>query len=331
MYLVAPGESKVMENVKIIGCGDCPDSRKERMGSFAKHVFKAALNVDADIYHFHDPEMLKYAVKLSKMGKKVIFDSHEDVPDQIQDKPWIPKPMRKPMAKAYTIYETQHVKKLAGVITSTDYIKSKFEGRARMVESIKNYPKLDDIIFQTNAFEDRARVACYVGGISTDRGETILLEAMKAMEGYELKFAGSTINREVKNTKPANVTYLGYLDRAGVNDLYANSRVGICVLRPTANYIRSLPIKMFEYMAAGLPIVASDFPVWRDIIGAENCGTTVAFDDIEGIRKAIKYYIDNPNEAQEAGKRGRKAVLEKYNWANEADKLIAFYNKIEAL
>ena len=120
------------------------------------------------------------------------------------------------------------------------------------------------------------------------------------------------------------------LSREGVNDLYASSRVGICILLPTANYINSLPIKIFEYMAAGLPIIASDFPIWREIISEANSGILVEPEDISAIQTAIKYYIDNPDEAQETGERGSRIAREKYNWSVEGQKLIEFYKKLLA-
>ena len=179
-------------------------------------------------------------------------------------------------------------------------------------------------------FSKRNRTACYAGGISHIRGENIMVEALEPMYGYTLKLAGNCEDETLKNSNPNNVEYLGMLSREGVNDLYASSRVGICILLPTANYINSLPIKIFEYMAAGLPIIASDFPIWREIISEADSGILVNPEDISAIRTAIKHYIDNPAEAQETGERGSQIAREKYNWSVEGQKLIEFYKKLLA-
>ena len=330
VFLVALGETFTKDGIQIIGCGEQPRSRVERFSKFCKKVFQKALNIDADVYHFHDPEMLKYAAKLAKMHKVVIFDSHEDVPAQILDKPWIPKRSRQFVSKVYKRLETKYVKELSGVITATEYIENKFKDRAKRTETIKNYPKLDEIIKDETAFAERDKAVCYAGGISHIRGEKIMVSAMEEMEGYSLKLAGNCDDETLKNSKPKNVEYLGVLSREGVNDLYASSRVGICVLLPTANYINSLPIKIFEYMAAGLPIIASDFPIWREIITEANSGVLVNPEDIVAIRDAIKYYIDHPVEAQETGERGYRVATGKYNWRVEGKKLVDFYKKLLA-
>ena len=132
---------------------------------FSKRIYQEAMALDCDIYHLHDPELLPYALKLKRKGKKVIFDSHEDVPAQILDKPWLPKPLRRIVSRLYKRYETHVVKKLDAVVAATPHIGQKFAGRAKKVVVVNNYPKLDDIVFQEVPFKDRDRIVCYAGGL----------------------------------------------------------------------------------------------------------------------------------------------------------------------
>lgn len=178
-YLVIKGESRVENNVNVVGVGNPPKSRIKRMLFFSKKVFKKSLELDCELYHLHDPELLQFVKKYKKRGKKVIFDSHEDVSAQIEDKYWIPRFLRKALSKIYQKYEASVVKKADAVIAATPYIGKQFEGKANKVVVINNYPKLDDILFQSRPFVDRNESVCFTGYIDDLRGEKIMVEAMK--------------------------------------------------------------------------------------------------------------------------------------------------------
>lgn len=196
-YLVSCGNSYEKSGVKFIGVGEQYTSRMERMIKSARKVYKSAVEIDADIYHFHDPELLPYGMKLKKAGKKVIFDSHEDVPAQIIDKTWIPKPLRVLVSKIYKEYETYVVKHIDAVVAATPHIAEVFENRCNIVEIVNNYPKLDDIAFQETPFKDRDAIVCYAGGIDDLHGESIMIEAMKDVE-EQLIIAGNHEVMEIK-------------------------------------------------------------------------------------------------------------------------------------
>lgn len=124
------------------------------------------------------------------------------------------------------------------------------------------------------------------------------------------------------------VDYLGWQDRKDITLLLGRARVGLVVLHPIPNYLLSYPVKLFEYMAAGLPVIASDFPLWRDIIEDANCGIMVEPFNTNALATSIQWLIEHPEEAEEMGKRGQKAVISKYNWGKEAEKLLELYKKI---
>lgn len=126
----------------------------------------------------------------------------------------------------------------------------------------------------------------------------------------------------------SNIEYLGKLSREQVDDLYGRGCIGLLLYQPAANHIASQPNKMFEYMAAGLPIVASNFPLWKEIIEGSNCGICVDPKNVSAVRKACRDLLNDIKKAQIMGKNGYQAVIEKYNWNNEADKLIGLYNNI---
>ena len=333
VYLIAYGDTYNKNGVHIIGIDDPPKGRFHRMIEGAKKVYKKAVEIDADLYHFHDPELLPYGLMLKRNGKKVIFDSHEDVPSQILDKYWIPTPMRKFVSAIYKAYESHIVNNIDAVIAATPYIRDKFFTRAKIVVDIRNYPRLDDITCSDVSFQEKQPIVCYAGAISEQRGEKVMLQAMEGIDG-QLIIAGCKgreQSQEVETQTAHNKTdiiYVGVLDRNGINELYRRSVLGLCMLLPTASYINALPIKIFEYMAAGLPFVCSDFPILQEIVKETGAGICVSPDDVGKVHENIRMLLDDRTLAQKMGRKGRAAVVAKYSWSNEERKLFDLYRML---
>ena len=166
VYLVAKGKSYDSKNVHIVGIGTNNRGRISRMLFTAKDIYKKALEINADIYHFHDPELLPYGLKLKKKGKKVIFDSHENYSEQIKEKYYIPKFLRGFISKIFKSYESKVSKKIDGVIFPCPMFgKHPFEGRSKRYVYINNTPILEELY---NKYEESEKdystpVVCYAG------------------------------------------------------------------------------------------------------------------------------------------------------------------------
>lgn len=329
VYLVAEGTDKQINGINVVGCGNKPEERKARFLDFTKKIYRKALELDCDVYHFHDPELLPYGINLKNAGKKVIFDSHEDVPAQIMSKYWIPASLRWGVSKLYKAYESYAVAKFDAVITATPAIAKKFEGRAKKVVVINNYPRLDDIVFQTKPFEERPADVCYAGGLDAIRGGKVMVEAIEDLQDMELVLAGPC-DENIKGiiSQGKNVKYMGQVNRKRINDMYGDSIAGLVLLHPLERYKVSKPVKMYEYMAAGLPFICSDFPSWRKLVNDTGAGICVPWNDVDAIREAICRLVNNRELAQNMGRQGRKFVKEKYNWNIEARKLLELYENI---
>lgn len=325
VYLVAKGTSCEKNGVHLIGCGDV-SGRIRRFLFFAGKVYREAKKLDCDIYHFHDPDLLPYGLKLKKAGKTVIFDSHEDVPAQILDKYWIPSFLRGLISKLYKRYETHVVNKLDVVVAATQHIAAIFKGRAKEVIIINNYPRLDDIVYKDIAFSEREDIVCYVGGISEIRGEKIMLEAIKGVKA-DLVIAGYHDKVSFSHGM-GSVKYIGMLTRDKVNELYQKAKMGLCLLLPAANNIDAMPAKLFEYMAAGIPFIATDFPGWKKIAEESQAGVCVNLNDVDQITGTIKALLNDPIKAREMGRKGRSYVTTRCNWSNEEAKLIDLYKEL---
>lgn len=124
------------------------------------------------------------------------------------------------------------------------------------------------------------------------------------------------------------VCYKGFISRDKVSEILGQVKLCLLLFHPEPNHIAAQPNKLFEYLSAGFPVVASDFPLWREIIDGAKCGLLVDPFDVKAIAEAIIWLLENPHEAEVMGKRGQEAVDQKFNWNTEADKLIACYNEL---
>lgn len=328
-YQVAYGESFEKDGVKTIGLGKRESSRIKRILVGSRRVYQEALKIDADVYHFHDPELLLYAKKLKKKNKIVIYDSHEDVPRQIMSKEWIPMFWRKMISVAYEKYEKGVAKKLDCVVTATPHIHHIFESNGAKTCTVKNYPILSDIHGDNNDYARRSDIICYAGGLTEVRGITDAIKAMEYCSG-KLLLAGS-IEEEYRAELERLPGYkktelLGFLDRKQIEAMYNSSKIGLAILKKTPNHVNALAIKLFEYMAAGIPIICSNFPLWVEIVEKNGCGICVEPENIEDIQKAIDFLFAHPEEGKKLGDRGKQIVREKYNWENEKYKLLNLYD-----
>ncbi|HOK38138.1 MAG TPA: glycosyltransferase [Bacteroidales bacterium] len=329
--IVADGLGNTVANqIQIYDIGKAK-SRKERFVKTVHKALKKALSLKADVYHLHDPELLRIIKKLKKSGAAVIYDAHEDLPRQILNKPYIPKLLRNFISLVIEKYENKKAKIADGIITATPHIRERFLKINPNTTDINNFPKINDILYHNNWDEKELAIA-YIGGIFKTRGILETLEAIKDSNIKLLlagKFSPESFETECRNHPGwKNVNYFGFLDRNGINNILKQARIGMVILENTPSYIVSLPVKMFEYMAAGLPVMASDFELWKSIIETENCGICVNQKDVNEINQKLNQIIFNTELLKKMGKNGRNAVINKYNWSLEEKKLISFYKNL---
>jgi len=331
--IVADGKgNEIIQGIKIYDVGKA-SGRIKRILLTTFKVFIKAQKLNANLYHFHDPELILAGLLLKFKKKKVIFDSHEDVPKQIFGKYYINFFLRYVLSFLIRILEKVVCPYFNGIIAATPAIEKKFLKINQNVMNINNYPIIDELKSSQSETENFFFVT-YVGAISSIRGISEIIKSMDHVKAnIRLQLAGkfnptSLLQDMTKYPGWKKVDYLNQISRLELNKLLSNSVAGIVTFHPSPNHLESQPNKLFEYMSAGIPVIASNFPLWKEIVEGNNCGICVDPLNPKAIGEAIQYFIEHPYEQKEMGRNGLKTVYNKYNWAIEEKKFISFYNKV---
>tara|TARA_B110000444_G_C18534840_1_gene452941 strand:- start:16 stop:681 length:666 start_codon:yes stop_codon:yes gene_type:complete len=218
---------------------------------------------------------------------------------------------------------------MSAIVTATPFIREKFLKINENTIDINNFPILEEIKNEVS-WSNKSNSAVYIGGITKIRGIREIVKSLKFTKQASLNLAGSFIEKDIETevkgyAEWSKVNEYGHLDRESVSDLLLQSKVGLVTLYPQQNYLDSLPVKMFEYMNAGIPIIASDFPYWKSIIEDCKCGVTVNPLVPKEIGEAINFILGDAHKAEQLGINGKNAVRAKYNWSIESSKLVNLY------
>jgi glycosyltransferase involved in cell wall biosynthesis len=311
-------------------------NRLERLLRTVPAVFKAALAERASVYHLHDPELVPVGMLLRLRGARVFFDVHEDIVLDIGTKPWIPPSLRAPVAAVAGAVLKVVERCFSAIVPATPSIARSFT-RGRTVV-VRNYPRLEDLIAADGgpAFADRPLDAIYLGAITRVRGVQQMIEAIgrpSMPENARLVLAGAfedAATREFAESLSGwrRTRAAGFLRRDQLAAELSQARAGLLVLQPFASFEESLPTKLFEYMGAGLPVVASKFLRCRDVLQQYDCGIVVDPRDAAEIAEALRTLLLNPLRSQEMGERAREAVRQRFQWKTEAQNLVGLYEAV---
>jgi len=330
-------KAEVVDGVRIVPLPE-PKHRLQRMTGVLWRLFRLAVRERADVYHFHDPELMTVGLLLKLYRKKVIWDAHEHYPNSIMDKFWISKGLRRCVSRSFDLFERAVVRFFDYVIYTTPFVGARYEKLKVRSGPIENYP----IIELSKTFEkDPQEKIIYLGGMSGIRGLVEVVEAFSLVvrrhPSWQLLLVGSSrpasFEDELKALAKerrieANVKFIPWVPYEEKERLSAQASMGIITYLPYANNTSCLPNKLFDYMLVGLPVIASDFPLYREVVEPNRCGLIVEPDRPEQIAEAMTYLIEHPQEARQMGENGRHAVLERYNWEQESAKLLRIYETV---
>ena len=333
------------------GAGDAIDARNDctivdtgksmprlrRMTVGAARMIAAVRKARPRLVFFHDPELIPWAVLLKLSGIKVIYDVHEDYPGAVARNRRLPRILRPALGVTTGLVERVCSVFFDGVVAVSPEIARRFPSGKTVV--VRNSPVVDELVVPSPvSMSARPKHFAYVGTINEDRNIHAMVRCVGGLADLDarLRLAGSFTTPGLEESVSATpgwerVLYDGWFGRDGVRDLLAEVRAGLLLIKPIPYEMTGMPIKMCEYMAASVPIIASDFPFWREIVEGTGAGVVVDPLDDDAIIRAMHWMLENPDQAAEMGRRGRRAVLERFNWDVEAEQLLSITRKVLAL
>lgn len=302
-----------------------------------RRVFVSTLQVvilaaasGAKVVHMHDPELVWGIPFLRLLGRKVIFDAHEDLPDQFRNRHYLPESLHGiTRVLAHAVIAVASLSD--HIIAATTHVGSRYPTRKTSV--VHNFPRLRVAELDLAPIDARPMRATYIGAVSENRGSETMRLAVDQPDfpsGWQLHLAGPfrppRLADSFVDVEAAGRTVVhGVLSPEVARDLLLESRVGIVVLQPTDAYRHALPTKMFEYMAAGIPVIASDFPVWVDLLDEFDCATFITPDDPQALAEAVRRYADDTELLERHSANARRAAVEAFDWTTEEQTLLDVY------
>ena len=325
----------VREGVKVIAVPTY-SSRLRRMTFGALFVTRRAWHERPDVYHVHDPELVSFVIVHRLLGHRVVYDAHELLSAQVQTKTYLSAPFRR-----FGVFAAMLITKTLGcaanaIVTVNEAVAAPFPRSKTTV--VSNFPRHCEFppLDGKNHEQQPNLAIIYVGGVSRQRGITQLVEAMplvNQVREVRLRLIGPAESpeylEEISQTRGWEfVDYLGVVKHESIPGHLSGGLAGMVTLLPTPNHELSWPIKLFEYLAAGLPVVASDFHEWRRLVEGSACALFVNPESPVAIANSVILLADSPERCKEMGVAGRKLVLEKFTWESQVSGLESVYQAL---
>jgi glycosyltransferase involved in cell wall biosynthesis len=308
--------------------------RIKRFIQSSYNAYKKAVELEAELYQFHDPELIPIGLKLEKLGKRVLFDSHEDYRKQIRIKPYIAPGIRHLLSFFYSFYEDYAIRKFDGVIVPQKTMVGHFSHLNPRVQWVGNSMVLDEP-FELEQKDYYNRTAYYPGAISKARGIFNIVRTMEYMDHEEDKlilagsFDSDILYRKAQSEKGwSRVEYLGRRPFSEIKQYHKSSSVGLILFEETGQYHFAYTVKLFEFMYFGNPVLMPNFGEWIEFNREFDCGINVDTSKHKEVAGILKELHENPSEKRRLGQNGQKAVINQLNWNVDAGRLFDLYDQV---
>lgn len=334
ILIVADGLGhETFKKVQIIDLG----KEKSRILNFIKPYFsilKLIKQLKPDLVHFHDAELMVVGKAIQRRGIPVFYDIHENVAAQILDKKHIKSYLRKPLHYFYVIIEKLLINSFHLILAEDSYNKI-YNTKGKSVTVVLNLPENDS--FKNFINGDRTENGIfYIGGVSNERGLDVTIQALKILkkkrDDFFMHYIGAISEHALAQLNidgiEEHIKFYGRMDLMEGYSLSQKCKVGLAVLKPINNYIESYPTKFFEYMSIKLPVITSNFKLYKNVIETYNCGYCIDPFSSEDLASKIDVLLNDNTLVQQMGENGYKATLKKFNWSQEELKLFGTYKKV---
>lgn len=311
-----------------------PGNRRERLTATQSLALQEARKIAADIYHFHDPELIPLGRKLKNRENIIIYDIHEDYETAMAQKDYLPGFLVPAAALAYRAATNILIRSFE-LCLAEKYYKEKFpRGKC-----ILNYPLLSPRERKTTTQESDGGHLIYTGNVTAERGAYIHARLPELDNRVSVEYIGKCSRdiaqgiREIAGDNGPRIKITGvghYVPREEIEDASFERQwlAGLALFPPTEHYKKKELTKFFEYMYAEIPILCSNFPAWEEFIEKHDCGIAVDPNNDDAIVEALAFLRNNPDRAREMGRNGRAAVVRELNWNAEGRKLVQWYREL---
>ena len=328
---------EVIDGIPVVSCTNAPAGRKKELLMASHLFFDRAIAIDADVYQLHSPELLPLGLKLKRRGKAVVYDAHEDMPNHILEKEWLPPWSRRLVSKAFSVYMNRVLRHFEEVISPHSHVVNSLQERLGKGILIANFPLVKQRPdFSADEYLARQSLFCYSGTVYSYSNQSTIAAALTDLPDARYQIAGyiDDEQREMLRSSAAGsrINCLDRLSQVELAKFYDRSIAGIVVYDYKLNLGYRLGSygtnKIFEYMEAGLPIICTDYDLWKDIVDRYECGICVKPGDIPGLRRAMSTIMEDRKAAFQMGINGRRAVEKEFNWSSEEAKYCKMFSDI---
>jgi len=309
-------------------------------------LFRRAIRERADVYHFHNLELLPWGVLLQWVtGKAAIYDAHEHFPSKVLVRPWIPTWLRPLVGRLVYRLEPFFARAVAATLTA-DHLTAAGLGQRGVhpVVTLYNYPRLE-VCAPPNPDHlsdlPSAPTLLFIGTLGPDRGLWTMLDTMACLREThrmaarlvvvgDAKLAGLVEQIEARIDElglSQAVSLEGYVPHDALAAYLRQAHLGFMAYDP-AICERNIPTKMFEYMAAGLPIITTRADMTAFFLDQTPAGIMVDSQRPEAYAQAIVDLWADPARLREMARAGRQAFESRYHWESEGEKLLALYERL---
>ncbi len=330
--IITHNQNEVIDNVRVIGLSK-RKSRLHRMLFAPLQALTFALREKADVYHFHDPELIPAGIFLKFFTrKKIIYDVHENTAQQIMNKDYLGGLFqRRILSILLAIIENISKFFFDIIIVARPDIAEHWQ--STKVRIIINAAVLTIIGSAPLPVLTKKRPAIiYAGGLTNIRGIKHLIQSMEIIgDQAELYLVGEWQCEDFRKECEQlvgwkHVRYLGYMSVEQVYGYMKQCDIGVVTFLPAPNHLTTLPNKPFEYMACNLPVVMSNFDYWKEIFHEHALFANPR--SPKSIAMQIQKLLNNPKLRESLGKKGRRLVENKYSWEAESNKLLEIYDSL---